>query len=156
MANEAEKAFRSLGPLCDAAQEILKLRDALRIIGNSDAEVAKMAAERKGHQDIIADLKKEQDGIRAETDKKKKDSDAEVDQYRALNESKKAQLASQLAPAQNSLAQVESRLAAARAELNQTAIEVRQTKAEKEEEQRYLDKLRASIAELQKQHGIRA
>ena len=156
MANEAEKAFRRLHDLVAAAKEILALEDALKVIGNSDAEIAKMAAERQNHQNAIANLKVEEEKAGLGVEKAKGDALAKIEIVEAEVAAKGKQLESRLGPLQSTLSNVEDKIAAARVEHNQLVAEIRQAKTEAEEQQRYLNRLRESIAALQKQHGINA
>ena len=148
--------FRNLNVLIEAAKEILKLESALKTYANADAEMAKMASERKRHENQIEALKKEEGKYRLEAEEAKRASDQEVENYKAGNEAKKRQLAGQLTPLQGSLSLLEQRIVNSRLELNQIVSEVRQIKEEKEQEAKYLGQLRQSIAALQRQHGIRA
>lgn len=156
MANEEEKAWRSLGGLVQSAKEILKLENALKVAANSEGAIARVEQREKEAAEAIAALKLEEGRVQAGIDKAKADAVKEKEKIAGEVETERARLRATLGPEQTKLGQVQAQLAAAKIDLTNTVDEKRRVNAEVAEREKYLGNLNANIKRLQEQHGITA
>lgn len=126
MATEAEKSFRRVRELVATAEEILELRDVLRLLANQDGEISKMAQARREHQDALQEIEKAKVKARADTDQAKSDLDKELKAYGEKIEGEKKKIAVTIAPSQAKLADLEAKIDTAKADLIKVLAERKQ------------------------------
>lgn len=126
MATDAEKSFRRVRELVATAEEILELRDVLRLLANQDAEISKMAQARREHQEALQEIEKAKVKARADLEQAKGGLDKELEAYRDKTEGEKKKIAISIAPAQSKLADLEAKIDTAKADLIKILAERKQ------------------------------